>query len=652
MAPVACVWLIVIGVALPARGDWPSPTFRDLGGIGLVRLPTARMAADGTVWTGVTGGSTGWLAHTGAQILPRIEATARSVHRDDIGGDTHRDSGLDLKILAFRETRRTPSVAVGAQNLLGSGDLSGEFVVLGKRYFDFDVTLGLGWGWHGGYGPDDRGRGRGRFGERPRLFGGIEYRTPLPGLALKAEYGAGDAAPPVNLGVVYRPNAWFETGVTLQNGRRVMVRALILKTPPPPSSVRRSPPTPRPLGPRPRDVGIGRGRLASALAADGMSVDAVALTDREATVWLTEVDPMGPSPTVGRTARIMAEHAPASVERLTVTLGSRGLHGPTVSVMRADLERAARSRGSPAELWRTADIAPHRDLQPTDRAVPRGDDRIDWFVTPRLTLDPFNDSGIDAYRMMLDIGADMRPWHGITVGGALRINLADTVDGITDPAVFFDARARGDLLAYILAGMPVSLEGLHLSWLRSVTPELHGRISVGLLEEMYGGVATELLYRPFKARWAIGLTLDHLWKRVPGDVALYEGSAVTTGFFGVHYAVPRSDLSISVEAGRFLGGDFGGVVSFDRDLGSRTKLGMEVTVTAGTDRSRSSIGAGLRLSIPLGLPLGKSKSGFDIALAGLARETGQRPKVPHRLKPITDRFGYGALVETWNGVLD
>src|SRR3954468_472539 len=54
----------------------------------------------------------------------------------------------------------------------------------------------------------------------------------------------------------------------------------------------------------------------------------------------------------------MAARAPAGVERLTVVLGPGELAGSAVSFLRADLERAGRHAGSPAEIWRTTELDP------------------------------------------------------------------------------------------------------------------------------------------------------------------------------------------------------------------------------------------------------------------------------------------------------
>ena len=105
---------------------------------------------------------------------------------------TRLQPGLDAKLRLAPERKWTPEVAVGMQGAAGSARLSSEYLVLTKRYEDFDFTAGIGWGRLG------RGLGERRiasasgpptwFTGKYGLFGGVEYFTGLPGLSIKLEY--------------------------------------------------------------------------------------------------------------------------------------------------------------------------------------------------------------------------------------------------------------------------------------------------------------------------------------------------------------------------------------------------------------------------------------------------------------------------------
>src|SRR5690606_6780030 len=108
------------------------------------------------------------------------------------------------------ESQFMPQIAVGLQDVGGTGLFAGEYVVANKRFGDFDVSLGLGWGYLGQRDnvsnpfceiadsmcerDDGFGRGGGKFEVdkwfrgSAAVFGGVQYHTPIQGLSVMAEY--------------------------------------------------------------------------------------------------------------------------------------------------------------------------------------------------------------------------------------------------------------------------------------------------------------------------------------------------------------------------------------------------------------------------------------------------------------------------------
>ena len=124
---------------------------------------------------------------------------------------TVKDKGLDAKFKLLDEIESGFDLALGFNDLGGTGDFSSEYIVASKRVRDFDISIGLGWGRLGGVehfsniltlidsDRDEIGRGGKRGGGRISLdrffsgmntsvFGGIEYFTPIENLSLKVEY--------------------------------------------------------------------------------------------------------------------------------------------------------------------------------------------------------------------------------------------------------------------------------------------------------------------------------------------------------------------------------------------------------------------------------------------------------------------------------
>jgi Bacterial putative lipoprotein (DUF940). len=143
-----------------------------------------------------------------------------------------KDKGFDVKFRIFKESLYMPSVAVGLNDIAGTGLFSSEYIVATKNYKDIDFTLGLGFGLLGNEGgisnpftslsenfkrrPAYTGLG-GEFSfgtwfsGDASLFGGMEYDLKKYGLRLKLEY---DPSNLDEIGKVDKVKSRFNIGAT------------------------------------------------------------------------------------------------------------------------------------------------------------------------------------------------------------------------------------------------------------------------------------------------------------------------------------------------------------------------------------------------------------------------------------------------------
>ncbi|MDP6342823.1 MAG: YjbH domain-containing protein, partial [Alphaproteobacteria bacterium] len=89
---------------------------------------------------------------------------------------------------------------------------------------------------------------------------------------------------------------------------------------------------------------------------NGFGVEKFEITRRKASVFVTPTQFREYARNVGRASRIVAKHAPPSVEELQVVTMNAGLETARVTIMRNDLEAAVRRLGSPEEIWTRATI--------------------------------------------------------------------------------------------------------------------------------------------------------------------------------------------------------------------------------------------------------------------------------------------------------
>lgn len=696
--------VLVLLAAAPALADDTRFSLSDWGGVGLLQMPTARMAPDGSMSGGLTAlGDLHRHLTVSAQALPWLEVTARNSAYPGYYGLT--EPGLDLKVRLRREGEDGPALVVGGRDVTGSGlDLpgkgrfAGEYIALSRRWWDVDLTIGMGWGTLGEAGhlrnplrflggrfhrdrdpsawPTRRGPGAWFGGERVALFGGAEWHMPalgpLEGLSLKLESSGDrfraqrqdepgfDPGSRYSLGLSWRPVSWADAGVAFEQGRRVMLRLSVRFDPastgsasgPAADAGRPQRPSPA-IGPRPSDgTALPADAIALVARTRGLPARTIRVDGDMATLWL---DPAGAGPLplareVGDAARLLADLAPPQVERLRIVTGTAGLDAAAVTLQRRDLERAAGHRGSAEEIWRTATLEPSAGPPP------------DW--RPRLDVSTRLVAAVDlaelgtalAQRSYADVMLRAEPLRGLVLGAGLRAGTADDTGFLDTNALPAAQPVRSDLPRY--AGRPLSLDHAYAAWLAAPADGLTTRLSAGLPEEMYGGVGAEALYQPLAARWALGLDLNRVWKRRPEDVFGIgrgdgRGDGLSTGHASLYWEAPGAGTTTALRLGRYLGGDWGGTVEVMRRFDGGIGLTAHATWTEGPDGGQSRFGGrmdwGLSLVVPIAasgwLPAGGT---VETAVRTLGRDAGQRLVQPLPLYDLRVPGGVGRLAGTWS----
>lgn len=190
----------------------PPQIYNFYGEVGLLDMPSARFNHDGELSFTVSSSPTMDRYNLGFQALPWLETEFRyaRIDRYALGteGDLY-DRSLGFKIRLLQETESWPSLAIGAQDVLGTGAFGAEYVVASKRWGDFDFTGGIGWRRFSGtfsfenpfgmlFSSFKNVSGGASTGGTPRLsdffhgqhaglFGGITWQSPIDGLQVIAE---------------------------------------------------------------------------------------------------------------------------------------------------------------------------------------------------------------------------------------------------------------------------------------------------------------------------------------------------------------------------------------------------------------------------------------------------------------------------------
>lgn len=176
----------------------------------------------------------------------------------------------------------------------------------------------------------------------------------------------------------------------------------------------------------------------------------------------------------------------------------------------------------------------------------------------------------------------------------------------------------------------------------------------GYLEEMYGGLGGEILYRPFGKRFAFGADAWLARKRDPETFLNtgYTYDGLLTGHINGWYDFPDRDLTLQARFGRYLAEDFGATLSLQKGFENGAKL--EGFVTVSNDADFDLFGGtthayhGVRLSLPLGsVRYVPSGSELRISAAPFGRDIGQSLDAPIKLYDTTEALSYDHIARYW-----
>lgn len=666
---------------------------------GLVEMPTAYSLKDADfamTMAHFAGQTRGTLSF---QITPRLTGSFRYAHIPDypLRGLDRYDRSLDLHFRFMDEDGWRPAMAVGLRDLGGTGIYASEYVVASKSIgSNIDVTAGIGWGrmaTHNSFSnplsalgdrfdtreaPSPLGGtpGVGQWFRGPAaLFGGIEYR-PTDRLTFSAEYssdaypdeqalGIIDVRSPFNFGAKYSWASGATLGVHYLYGSEIGITASIVLNPKnPPLGGDRSP-SPVPVSVRsarasdwdgawvevPGRTQALRQALVDVFEADGMGLEYLELTATSVRVGLRNNKYDAEPQAIGRTARILAAALPPSVETFVIEPVVQGMPISRVTLKRSDIEalehapegaRAMRARASIDEAGIGADRA--RSASRPDGIYPRLSYGIGPYLSTAL-FDPEDPVRADAG---IEFSGQLYFAPGLSMSGAYRQKLLGNRGNSTRISNSVLPHVRSDAAIYAREGES-GIEYLTLDYLTRPGRNLYARLSLGYLEEMYGGVSGEVLWKPVDSRLGLGLEMNYVSQRDFDKLFGFQDYSIATGHVSAYYELGRG-FDAQLDVGRYLAGDWGATMSLDRTFDNGWSVGAFATFTdvSSAEFGEGSFDKGLRLTIPYSWFTGQPTRGtLSSTIRPVQRDGGARLNVRNRLYPLARDYHEGDMDGEW-----
>ncbi|HIF5652232.1 TPA: YjbH domain-containing protein [Vibrio parahaemolyticus] len=563
--------LSLMGPALVWAQDMPfeapslQPSQSDFGGVGLMQMPTGRMAPEGEFNFSVTGSDEYLFYNVTLQLMPWLETTIRYTRVHDLPysssfpdvDNEYTDKGIDFKFRLWEESEYMPEIALGVRDFAGTGLFDAEFIAATKRYSNsklgtFDFTLGMGWGYLGTRDTVTNPfcKASDKFCDRPSeflstggttnfdrafkgpaaLFGGIEYQTLHKPLRFKLEYDGNDYStdyPVVQAGVDMTPHTPWNFGVLYRLGMAdfrlsyergdTLVAGLTLNTnfndmP----SFWRDTPTPEIEDNQPEELSdVDWARVTENLdKIAGYQNTRIYVDDNTVTVVGEQKKYRDRTEAHEKAAAVLHNEMPDDIDTYAINERSRGLVGEQTIISKEKYRDFAQVNYINPKI---EDATSRTSAKPTGESVYDGFERFDWGFAPKLVQTLGNAE--DFYLFSIGLSGNASYWltDNLEIGGSLywdwynnydKFNYVTPPDGTTVPRVRTMFRAYQNEHA-------VTMSNLQLTWFQEYSHTMDQQFYAGYLESMFAGIGTEFLYRPQGSNWAIGADVNLISQRDP-----------------------------------------------------------------------------------------------------------------------------------------
>ncbi|ETX12568.1 WbfB protein [Marinomonas ushuaiensis DSM 15871] len=631
------------------------PTQSDFGGVGLIQMPSGRMAKEGTFSFSAIENQEYQFYAISLQLLPWLETSIRYTQVEDVlynpskafSGDTkYTDKGIDTKVRLLKESFWLPNVSVGLRDLGGTGLFDGEYLVASKRFGDFDFTLGLGWGYLGTRGnvsnplctysdeycsrsSEYSGNGGeidyNRWFTGPSsLFGGVEYQTPFQPLRLKLEYDGNDYSSdfpvirpeanidmtpktPWNIGAIYSFNdsanirLSYERGTTISLGFTLSTNFDSLKSP------LFDEPIP-PLGNQQAKSldEVNWLNVSNELTSiAGYDKEKFYVADNTVSVVAEQSKYRDRNQAIERASAVLSNHMPDNIEYYNIVETKKNIPVKSDIVSSKGYRKVAEvDYFNPTISDTLLDITAPSIKNQT--LVHNEFKRFSTSLTPHLDQSVGNPESFYIYSLSLRGGASYWLTDQLEVSSSVALNLIDNLDELnfdTPTDHTSNYRVRTLVRAYVREN-DIYLNNLQLTWFEKYGKNWYQQVYGGYLESMFAGVGSEILYRQKNSNWAVGADFNIISQRNPSsyfdtysDENGYSNDTKvlaegTTGHFSIYY---QPDFSLLENTRIQL--DIGKFLAEDRgvrvDFSKQYKSGIIVGAYASlTDMSAEDFGEG------------------------------------------------------------
>ena len=629
----------------------------DLGITGVINTPSARMQADGSLKITFSHQDIANITNITYQATPWLETTFRYAYGSSYN---YKDRSFAAKITLLKESEFKPNIAIGIQDIIGTGVFSSEYIVASKKIKNIDISLGLGWGRLAGkntiknpllnvndsflnrnkvsnvggeYGGKIRANSFFR-GPKAGIFGGIKYTIPNTNFKLLAEYntdsfltvGDNPDISPLSYGVEWNGSSGSNFNLTHQQGNLGFSFSSMLDTKA--SALKRkiepffSSSDNYFTAPETLNFNSWYHRLLYDLEQSGLYLrSAKIFPNKKAIIEFSNLRYGIAADAINRVLTLSQIHLPSDINNIDLILNENGFNVMTVSYFRGNSDRNFVRNHSYNKIEIHKPSRAYNPSNYTKRVVPYT--HIKANLAARFQLfDPDNPAKHQIFLKIDSVTSISQHWDLI---GSYALDIDNNFDLNRPPGSVLE-HVRTDVNKYLVYGSS-GLESLYLEKKSTYNEKIHYRAYAGVLESMYSGLGIEVLYQPFMSRIAVGGTINKVIKRDYSRNLKLLDYKTTTGFLSLYYASPLYNYDFALHIGRYLAKDKGATFEIRRTFDNGFSVGAFATFTnvSASDFGEGSFDKGLYFKIPFNtFTQYDNKGSYSTIIRSLQRDGGQK----------------------------
>ena len=587
-------------------------TFNNHGSIGLINIPTARFYDESSFGLTIYDGNPDqkitmssfpfdWLE--ASFFYTNIQDKPYCIYEfDPVCNQDYKDKGFNFK-LRLKEEGIWPAIAIGINDIAGTGYYSSEYIVGSYGINKTDFHFGLGWGQLNGSKENFKnplGKINNSFYERPKTFedrGGQfqpsryfsgETVSPFLGVThainekflLKLEYdttvtpgevGYKEAKQDFSFGFDFNLTKNFTIGISNERGNSTSIRFIYKNNP------KISKPRYEYKDSNHKETDSSYVRFIRNLSENGIGVNKILEGSDQLGVQISQ------------------------------------FRHPNLDVIDEIIKRASYDSGLDMPVKANLTIADLKARTEFDESFEQNSKLIyqrqakkKFKTNTRLEVRPFLASREEFFKgaLMIENISEYSFLDNFFFSSNIKYSLADNFDDLKYPPVdTYPAQVRSDIKDYLINyDEGIIIGRAQFDYYLSPKKNHHAMLTAGILEEMFNGIGFEYLYFKQDSNYAIGFEVFEVKKR---DYEMRFGSLdyknITSHLNFYYRNYGRIPFDAKISYGEYLAGDEGITIDLSRSFENGTKFGIFASFTdVSTDQfGEGSFDKGIYFNIPV-----------------------------------------------------